>query len=113
MNVLGMGPLELLLILALALIVFGPAKLPEIGAQIGRAVRDFRRTTSELSDEFNRSLKLELEERKADGQVNRGAGTPSAIPAPSPRPDPSSQPAEPPSSSAAPKPGGNDLQPPY
>jgi TatA/E family protein of Tat protein translocase len=65
MNILGMGPLELLVILGLALIVFGPEKLPEIGGQIGRALRDFRRTTGELSEEFNRNLKLELEERKA------------------------------------------------
>jgi TatA/E family protein of Tat protein translocase len=65
MNFLGMGPMELMVILVLALIVFGPGKLPEIAGQVGRVVRDFRRMTGELSSEFNRTLSLEIEERKA------------------------------------------------
>src|SRR6266853_1362704 len=65
MNILGMGPMELLLIVVLALIVFGPAKLPEIMAQVGKAINDFRRATSELSDEFNRTIQAELKETRA------------------------------------------------
>jgi len=65
MNFLGMGPMELMVILVLALIVFGPGKLPEIAGQVGRVVRDFRRMTGELSSEFNRTLSLEIEERRA------------------------------------------------
>src|ERR1700736_6472967 len=65
MNFLGMGPMELLLIVVLALIVFGPAKLPEIMAQVGKAIGDFRRATSELSDEFNRTIQAELQETRA------------------------------------------------
>lgn len=60
-----MGPLELLLIIVLALIVFGPARLPEIMGQVGKAINDFRRATSELSDEFNRTIQAELQETKA------------------------------------------------
>ncbi|HLZ27398.1 MAG TPA: twin-arginine translocase TatA/TatE family subunit [Chloroflexota bacterium] len=65
MNFLGMGPMELLLIVVLALIVFGPARLPEIMAQVGKAIGDFRRATSELSDEFNRTIQAELQETRA------------------------------------------------
>src|SRR6185295_3027246 len=65
MNFLGMGPMELMVILVLALVVFGPGKLPEIAGQVGRVVRDFRRMTGDLSSEFNRTLSLEIEERKA------------------------------------------------
>jgi sec-independent protein translocase protein TatB len=65
MNILGMGPLEILLIVVLALIVFGPAKLPEIMGQVGKAIADFRRATSELSDEFNRTIQAELQETKS------------------------------------------------
>src|SRR5215831_18740072 len=65
MNFLGMGPMELMLIVVLALIVFGPAKLPEIMGQVGKAIGDFRRATSELSDEFNRTIQAELQETKA------------------------------------------------
>src|SRR5438045_9419679 len=59
MNFLGMGPGELVLIAALGLIVFGPGKLPEIAAQVGRAVRDFRRSTTDITAEFQRSFSLE------------------------------------------------------
>ena len=64
MNIFGMGPTEILLILVLALIVFGPARLPEIMGQIGRAIADFRRATSSLSDEFNRTIQAELGETR-------------------------------------------------
>src|SRR5438046_8187831 len=65
MNFLGMGPLELMLIVVLALIVFGPAKLPEIMGQVGKAIGDFRRATSELSDEFNKTIQTELGEARS------------------------------------------------
>ena len=65
MNFLGMGPMELMVILVLALVIFGPGKLPEIAGQVGRTVRDFRRMTGDLSSEFNRTISLEIEERKA------------------------------------------------
>jgi TatA/E family protein of Tat protein translocase len=59
------NPLELLLIVVIALIVFGPAKLPEIMAQVGRAIGEFRRATSSLSEEFNRTIQAELQEGRA------------------------------------------------
>jgi sec-independent protein translocase protein TatB len=65
MNVLGMGPMEIILIVVLALIVFGPAKLPEIMDQVGKAINDFRKATSELSDEFNRTIQAELKETRS------------------------------------------------
>lgn len=42
------GIQELVLILAIALIIFGPRKLPEIGRSIGRGLREFRQATSEV-----------------------------------------------------------------
>jgi sec-independent protein translocase protein TatB len=75
MNVLGMGPMEILLIVVLALIVFGPAKLPEIMGQVGKAINDFRRATSELSDEFNRTIQAELKETRSVIDETRSAVT--------------------------------------
>jgi TatA/E family protein of Tat protein translocase len=75
MNILGMGPLEILLILVIALIVFGPAKLPEIMGQVGRAIAEFRRMTSSLSDEFNRTIQAELQETRALVDDTRSAVT--------------------------------------
>src|SRR5436309_1194017 len=59
MNFLGMGPGELMLIALLGLIIFGPGKLPEIAGQLGRTVRDFRRSTAEIQSEFQRTFSLE------------------------------------------------------
>jgi TatA/E family protein of Tat protein translocase len=50
--VFNVGPLELMVILVLALIVFGPEKLPELMAGAGRAIREFQRASSELTEVF-------------------------------------------------------------
>ena len=59
MNFFGMGPLELGLILALALVVFGPDKLPELARQLGRVIGEVRRFSSEASSELQRTLSLD------------------------------------------------------
>lgn len=52
----GIGTPELIVILVVALIVFGPEKLPQIAAQAGKAIRDFRQMSADLTGEFNRTL---------------------------------------------------------
>ncbi len=48
----GLGFQELLIILIIALIIFGPGKLPQIGSGLGKAIRDFKKgVTSDDSDE--------------------------------------------------------------
>ena len=44
------GPLELIIVLVIALIVLGPGKLPDVGAALGKGIREFRRASSDLSD---------------------------------------------------------------
>ena len=44
-------PLWLVVILAVVLIIFGPGRLPELGGAIGKAMREFRRATSEITNE--------------------------------------------------------------
>lgn len=56
----GIGMPELILILALALIVLGPKKLPEIARTLGKGLNEFRRATDELKDEL-RQVDLESE----------------------------------------------------
>lgn len=51
----GMGMPEILMILAIALVVIGPRKLPDLGRSLGRALREFRKATSE----FKSSLDIE------------------------------------------------------
>lgn len=59
MNFLGIGPLELVIIMVVALVIFGPQRLPEIGAQIGKAIRDFRQMTNDVTGEFQRTMTLD------------------------------------------------------
>jgi Tat protein translocase TatB subunit len=56
MEFLGVGLPELLVILLITLIVVGPQRLPEMAAQIARAMREFRRYTSNLSREVTEAL---------------------------------------------------------
>ena len=44
-------PSHLILILIVALVVFGPSKLPQIGAGLGKSIRDFKKAMSEASDD--------------------------------------------------------------
>jgi sec-independent protein translocase protein TatB len=52
----NIGPLELMVILLLALVVVGPSKLPEVGRSIGRALREFRNIQDEMRDTINFNL---------------------------------------------------------
>jgi TatA/E family protein of Tat protein translocase len=50
-EILGVGPMELIVILLLLLMFFGPERLPEIGAKLGKGVRSMRQATRDFSDE--------------------------------------------------------------
>ena len=55
-----MGPLgwqETVFIFLLALLLFGPKKLPELGRTLGKAMTEFRRASSELKATFDREMK--------------------------------------------------------
>ena len=60
----GLGMQELLIILAIALVVFGPSKLPQIGAGLGKAIRDFKKGVSS-NDENEEAAK---DDKKAAGK---------------------------------------------
>ena len=46
----NIGAPELIIILVIALLILGPGKLPEVGASIGKSIREFRKASSDLSD---------------------------------------------------------------
>ena len=54
MNVFGIGLPEMALIMVVALLIFGPKKLPEIGKSMGKAIRSFQDASKEFEDEFKR-----------------------------------------------------------
>ncbi len=76
MDILGIGPLELIVILLVALAVFGPDRLPAIGAKLGRAMRDMRKATHEFSREIEaarKAVEAPLDEIKEPMQQIGGA----------------------------------------
>lgn len=54
----GLGASELILILVIALILFGPGKLPEIGKALGRGVRDFKEALNGVTEDPDDKKKL-------------------------------------------------------
>ena len=70
---LGFG--EMIFIFVLALIIFGPKKMPEIGRQIGRALAEFRRA----SNEFRAQIETEISQLELDKDVNTIA-PPTSVP---------------------------------
>ncbi|MBI4261803.1 MAG: twin-arginine translocase subunit TatB [Actinobacteria bacterium] len=52
----NIGPLELMVILVVALIVVGPKRLPEMGRSIGKSLREFRRASEEVRQSFEMDL---------------------------------------------------------
>ena len=52
---MGIGGMEIFVILMIALVVFGPKKLPEMGRSLGKAIREFKSAGSELQDQLTRA----------------------------------------------------------
>ena len=49
----NIGPLELIIILAIALLIIGPGKLPDVGAALGKSIREFRKASSDVQEAVN------------------------------------------------------------
>ncbi len=60
----GLGFPELVLILVIALIVFGPGKLPEVGQALGRGVKEFKKATDSVKESMKEEVEAGLEKEK-------------------------------------------------
>jgi sec-independent protein translocase protein TatA len=49
----NIGPLELLIILVIALLILGPGKLPEVGNALGRTIREFRKASTDVHESLS------------------------------------------------------------
>ena len=70
MGFFDMGPLEILLILIVTLIIWGPAKIPEIARTLGRTVRVFRKATSDLTATVTKELNLDEQDHPSQSKLN-------------------------------------------
>jgi Tat protein translocase TatB subunit len=79
----GIGIPELLVILAVALIVLGPKRIPEAARSLGRGLAEFRRATAGIADEFqNAQAALEEEYRKERSATRQAVPKPGSEAAP-------------------------------
>jgi sec-independent protein translocase protein TatA len=69
-----MGPVgvpEMVVIFLLALVLFGPKKLPELGRMLGKAISEFRRAQSELKATFDREMRNLERETESQKEIGR------------------------------------------
>jgi TatA/E family protein of Tat protein translocase len=102
----NIGLPEMLIIAAIALIVFGPNKLPDLAKAFGRAMREFKKATEEVKQSFEAETK-ELDEIKQDlkqdlGSEHLAADFADALAATAETASTTPPPAEPPSAAEAP-----------
>lgn len=74
MNIFGIGLPEMILIMLVALLIFGPKKLPEIGRSMGKAIKGFQDASREFESEFKR----EAERLEQPTTAESAPATPSA-----------------------------------
>ena len=62
----SIGMPELIIIFVIALIIFGPRKLPELGRSLGKSLAEFKRASNELSSTLEEEIRLEEQRSKVE-----------------------------------------------
>ena len=79
----NIGPLEIIIILLILLVIFGPRRIPELGRSVGQGMRNFKQSVTgrDHGDEGR-----EIEDRRASTSPSESAPAPAAEPTGEPRP---------------------------
>ena len=72
----SIGMPELIIIFVIALIIFGPRKLPELGRSLGKSLAEFKRASNELRSTLEEEIRLEDERPKTESSKAAQAQTP-------------------------------------
>jgi sec-independent protein translocase protein TatA len=76
----SIGMPEMLIILVIALIIFGPRKLPELGRSLGKSLAEFKKASNELRNTLEEEIRVEEQREKEPKAAEPPAGTESAAP---------------------------------
>ena len=84
----SIGMPELVIIFVIALIIFGPRKLPELGKSLGKSINEFKRASNELRNSLEEEVRLEEQRDTLKAKTAVPAAT-------APQADPNAQPRDP------------------
>ncbi len=96
----SIGMPELVVIFVIALLVFGPRKLPDLGRSLGRTLAEFRRASNELRNTLEEEVRLDEQKPTAQAAVTQPGVIPQPAP-PQPVVPPPADPAAPPDAEPA------------
>jgi len=87
----SIGMPELIIILVIALIIFGPRKLPELGRSLGKSIGEFKRASNELRSTLEEEIRIEEQRERATTPPAATPPPPTPPPAPVEEPTPVSR----------------------
>jgi sec-independent protein translocase protein TatA len=58
----GLQPIHIVLIVLVAILIFGPKKLPEFGKSLGKSIREFKQASKEMSEDFKSTVDAKEDE---------------------------------------------------
>ncbi len=82
----SIGMPELIIIFVIALIIFGPRKLPELGKSLGRSINEFKRASNELKSTLEDEIRIEEQREQQQRTAATAPSTPEPELAPAPAP---------------------------
>jgi sec-independent protein translocase protein TatA len=65
----SIGMPELIIIFVIALIIFGPRKLPELGKSLGKSLAEFKRASNELKSTLEEEIRIEEQQQRAEASA--------------------------------------------
>jgi sec-independent protein translocase protein TatA len=88
----SIGMPELIIIFVIALIIFGPRKLPELGKSLGKSIAEFKKASNELRNTLEEEIRIEEQKESTAKQAAAAQAAAAATSTPTPTPAPHTEP---------------------